>query len=464
MLYATKKELAAGLAVDMLEIRRKEISLYSGNLTMVGGQATLLAGFSFANLQGASGLPIPDDGFLPAEWLLTLGLDPSEGAQDGFLGWDWLTWLRQFFNFGFLLFTTMGMCLQLWVVIGCTVANILALNLSLRGPDGSVARAVCSLQAENKRLLGLFSKGLFCFVCSTVCYFLGAWPLHFGIPATVLTVGVFFRVEQHMQELVDDLWVTPDQEVHGDFFEHQAGSRDRTSTTAHPPPSDRPPRLLGQFKAWLGLSSEGAGLRSSKRAPSKQRAGERGGPWTELQEPGSSRVGDGGQAKAEVSLKLAGLRDERHLSAVAQPSRLPTSSHASARPPHTSPDGDTSSRGAAVVPAERCNSRPRTPRSNVPTPPRTPPPRTPRAAAEHVKLIAQLEGQLGIMDPSREERASTRLQALARGANVRKNRRSATHREPALDSLAPPRLDLFNGVLQFFDGLVSPSPRGRSPR
>ena len=47
MLYADKQHLKTEVAVDLLRVREKEMNFYSSNLSTVGTQSALLAGFAF---------------------------------------------------------------------------------------------------------------------------------------------------------------------------------------------------------------------------------------------------------------------------------------------------------------------------------------------------------------------------------------------------------------------------------
>ena len=156
MLYADKQNLKTEIAVELLRVREKEINFYSGNLTMVGTQSALLAGFAFAIL-AQKNFTLPAGGFWPAEWREALGMsqiDPdqygwsAESVEQGFHGWTWEIIVIQLCQCAHLISITIAMSLQLWTLYTCVLTNILGLSLALRGPEGSVDRAVRHLAEQ----------------------------------------------------------------------------------------------------------------------------------------------------------------------------------------------------------------------------------------------------------------------------------------------------------------------------
>lgn len=66
--------------------------------------------------------------------------------------------------------TTLGMCVQLWTVCTCVFTNILGLHLALRGPEGSVDRAVRHMAQQNRMVLKKFTIGLLLFLLSVIFF------------------------------------------------------------------------------------------------------------------------------------------------------------------------------------------------------------------------------------------------------------------------------------------------------
>ena len=67
MLYADKQHLKTEVAVDLLRVREKEMNFYATNLSMVGTQSALLAGFAFAIL-AQKDFMFAAGGFWPRAW------------------------------------------------------------------------------------------------------------------------------------------------------------------------------------------------------------------------------------------------------------------------------------------------------------------------------------------------------------------------------------------------------------
>ena len=88
--------------------------------------------------------------------------DPLRGGNPelpGMSGWTWDTWLHQFGQLLNLTCTTYAMALQLWTLTRCVLTNILGLGLALRGPEGSMDRAVRHMARENSLALNQFAYG-----------------------------------------------------------------------------------------------------------------------------------------------------------------------------------------------------------------------------------------------------------------------------------------------------------------
>ena len=57
-----------------------------------------------------------------------------------------------------MILTTIGMSIQLWTLYTCVLTNILGLSLALRGPEGSVDRAVRHMAEQNQLVMNRFGK------------------------------------------------------------------------------------------------------------------------------------------------------------------------------------------------------------------------------------------------------------------------------------------------------------------
>jgi hypothetical protein len=163
-------------------VREKEMRFYATNLSMVGTHAALLAGFAFTILSQYQ-FKTPDEGYLPADLELSLGIynsdDPYKDMhgmrvavdlRGGMGSWTWATWLQQIFQLLHLLFTSLGMTLTLWTLYTCVITNILGVHLALRGPEGSVDRAVRHMAQQNQFALRKFIWGLVLFILSVIFF------------------------------------------------------------------------------------------------------------------------------------------------------------------------------------------------------------------------------------------------------------------------------------------------------
>ena len=157
MLYADKRALETNLQVSLLKIREKELQFYTQNCIAIGTQAALLSGFAY---NGIIQVDIPSDA---SDWLKT----------------------------SYLCVTTMAMGFELIAVLNSTLCSMLGPGLALRGPDGSMHRAVDGLMLEYRLTFLFFTMGLIAFHLSALLF---AW-LEFSWPvALAMTVALLMFV------------------------------------------------------------------------------------------------------------------------------------------------------------------------------------------------------------------------------------------------------------------------------
>ena len=103
MLAAEKAQLRTSLAVESLQLRDKELNYYLNTMSSVSTQATLLAGFAFAQLTGYE-YDEPDDGYFTLTQLEALGIGHvgEDASARGVAGWSWLTWTKQLLQLCFI--------------------------------------------------------------------------------------------------------------------------------------------------------------------------------------------------------------------------------------------------------------------------------------------------------------------------------------------------------------------------
>ena len=189
MLFADKRALETNLQVSLLKIREKELrepprcailaagtcrtlqcktahraalpraaaEFYTQNCIAIGTQAALLSGFAY---NGIIQVDIPSDS---SDWLKTL----------------------------YLTVTTAAMGFELIAVLNSTLCSMLGPGLALRGPDGSMHRAVDGLMLEYRLTFVFFSMGLVAFHLSALIF---AW-LEFSMPvALAMTMALLMFV------------------------------------------------------------------------------------------------------------------------------------------------------------------------------------------------------------------------------------------------------------------------------
>ena len=155
--YADKRALETNLQVSLLKIREKELQFYTQNCIAIGTQAALLSGFAY---NGIIQVDIPSDA---SDWLKT----------------------------SYLCVTTMAMGFELIAVLNSTLCSMLGPGLALRGPDGSMHRAVDGLMLEYRLTFLFFTMGLIAFHLSALLF---AW-LEFSWPvALAMTVALLMFV------------------------------------------------------------------------------------------------------------------------------------------------------------------------------------------------------------------------------------------------------------------------------
>lgn len=150
MLFADKRALQTDLKVQLLEIREKELNFYTTNCLNIGTVAVTLAGF-------ASGALMTTVQKMP-RLLHTLYLITSVSA----LG------------------------LQLSAVVSTTLLAMLAPGMALRGPDGSMNKAVDSMVSEYRASFISFLLGLVALHFSAISYL---WLTLPALPSANITQG-----------------------------------------------------------------------------------------------------------------------------------------------------------------------------------------------------------------------------------------------------------------------------------
>jgi len=254
MLYADKRALETNLQVSLLKIREKELQFYTQNCIAIGTQAALLSGFAY---NGIIQVDIPSES---SDWLKT----------------------------AYLCVTTFAMGFELIAVLNSTLCSMLGPGLALRGPDGSMHRAVDGLMLEYRLTFLFFTMGLVAFHVSALLF---AW-LEFSWPvALAMTLALLmfiYGMARYFKRIYNRFALDSDHYITGKFEFDTGGP-------TSPPTSQPSPGYEQQHSLGFGevLSGGIAALPSGGTAAERQRTKE-----TEriigLVEPQAPTIGAGG--------------------------------------------------------------------------------------------------------------------------------------------------------------------------
>ena len=151
MLAADKLLLESRIARGAVQLKWKEFGLHHLNLTAVGTQAAVMAGFSITAL---------------------IEFAPSPDANRALLFLFWTS-------------NMVSLACNILCVATTTMLSVYGSSLSTRGADGSMVRAVDGLYALRRRVFALFWAGVVSVLVASV---FGVWILFGGPEATFLTV------------------------------------------------------------------------------------------------------------------------------------------------------------------------------------------------------------------------------------------------------------------------------------
>mmetsp|Transcript_51552 Transcript_51552/g.85482 ORF Transcript_51552/g.85482 Transcript_51552/m.85482 type:complete len:295 (+) Transcript_51552:58-942(+) len=198
MLFADKRALETNLQVSLLKIREKELQFYTQNCIAIGTQAALLSGFAY---NGIIQVDIPTES---SNWLKTM----------------------------YLCVTTAAMGFELIAVLNSTLCSMLGPGLALRGPDGSMHRAVDGLMLEYRLTFLFFTAGLVAFHVSALLF---AW-LEFSWPvALAMTLALLmfiYGMYRYWLRIYSRFALSSDRMITGKFeFGQPAGAA--ASSEAH---------------------------------------------------------------------------------------------------------------------------------------------------------------------------------------------------------------------------------------
>lgn len=137
MLAADKQALESVLQQQSLQIREKELRFFVENFAAVAGQAAMLAGFSFTGM------------FYTTE---------DRKVDSPVL------------EVAYFSFSAASLGLMILACANCTLINVLGVGLALRGPKGSMDKAVREMADERQVTFTFFGIGLMCFHVTAILY------------------------------------------------------------------------------------------------------------------------------------------------------------------------------------------------------------------------------------------------------------------------------------------------------
>ena len=159
MIAADRDELVAEVKQRAIQIRRKEITLFHNNLSILATQCTFLTTLCFSGLC----------------------MLPDQIWHVGVVAYR----TREAHHFIFYTCSTCGMCLNMAAAIVASHGMIYGPSLAIRGPHGPMSRAAQAMYQTRRRVLRLFWSGLFFLMLSIISI---GWLKVDRITASFMTV------------------------------------------------------------------------------------------------------------------------------------------------------------------------------------------------------------------------------------------------------------------------------------
>jgi len=197
MLVAEKAELRARTAVDIVGVRLKEIDYYSQQLSMLGTNAALIAGFAFGQLVWEKSFDNwSRDGYDSEIWW--------EHVDDTFRvrsDWSWVDWWIYVTHILHILFTCAAIVENLLVLQVSVVTLCLGNGLAVRGPPGSVDQAAPAMAKALNSNAHRFTSGTILFLMSITMYVLQVFTPFISVPAVFIIVYLWRQMHVAVSEL-----------------------------------------------------------------------------------------------------------------------------------------------------------------------------------------------------------------------------------------------------------------------
>ena len=167
MLAADKLLLQSNLKQRTIQLREKELNLFNDNFAAVGTQAAVLAGFTITCLIE---ITIPNNPNYVVKSMLHI-------------------------------YAVVSICANLLCVTLATMVSVWGSGMALRGKDGSMGRAVDTMNKERTNIFGSFAVGLIANLLSVLS---AAWLLmspEIAAIASVVILYTIFKISQHARRI-----------------------------------------------------------------------------------------------------------------------------------------------------------------------------------------------------------------------------------------------------------------------
>lgn len=183
MLKAQQAQLAQAANIDLVHIRTAEVEYFVQFFTNFGTQSALIAGFQ----------------------LSTLSQVDTDGTSRITANIYWVS-------------TTICICLSLHVLLCTVYAAVFGEGLALRGPPGSMVRAVDGMVYEQQQVILTFSINIFALGVSTISTYyviMDIWGAHVCTAITVVAMYFWYayclRIYNRFKFVKTPLTWTPDE-------------------------------------------------------------------------------------------------------------------------------------------------------------------------------------------------------------------------------------------------------------
>ncbi|KAJ1625764.1 hypothetical protein T492DRAFT_227345 [Pavlovales sp. CCMP2436] len=239
MLYAFKNELHAQLARDLISVRTRELDYYTTNIRNIGFSAALLTGFAFGTLAShRSQEMIVWIELYSTEYTHTSTLPPFVLVIDSLCARGSmstpplpklarptyappplaqplhpLTWPH-----------AEAMGLTIYTLYICLLLSITGPGLALRGPEGSVDRAVFSLARGCRRVIQAFAFSLYLFIVSMFFQAFLTFHVYVAVICAVFLVYYMYVIRRHSKGVMGMFSIDPNRVVTGRFEVEKAAN------------------------------------------------------------------------------------------------------------------------------------------------------------------------------------------------------------------------------------------------